>query len=110
MATKKNATPKDDVVVENLVVGAGANDTAIQKSEVEAVSEIKMDDSKESKDIIAEDKKIKDALVAGDITGLTASEMSIVMQPMVADLETGRPVYPTAEAAMLAQSLAGKLV
>lgn len=80
---------------------------AVQNNEDIAV--VEKENSEENKAILEQDKKIKDALVSGEITGLTANEMSIVMQPMVANAETGRLAYPTADAAMLVQSLAEKL-
>lgn len=114
--TKVEETPKvlgEQPVVEELVVGAGENDTAIAESKPESTfddaSKVEMDDSKESKKAIKEDEKVKEAVANGEIAGLTPAQTSVLMQGLVPDLHTGKPVYPTNEAAMLALSASGKL-
>jgi len=70
---------------------------------------VEMDDSKESKAVIKEDEKVKEAINAGDVSGLTASQLSVLQKPLVADPVSGKPVYETAEQYHLAMAAAGKL-
>src|SRR5215217_5740917 len=71
---------------------------------------VEMDDSKESKEVIKEDEKVKEAIASGDVSGLTPAQLSVLQKPMVASPENGKPVYETAEQAMLALQASGKLV
>lgn len=95
-------TPKE---VKDDVIGAAADFSSVSSEPKE------IDDSeKASKDVIKADDKVKEAVTNGEAGALTSAQASVIQKPMVADLHSGKPVYETAEQAMLAQSISGKLV
>lgn len=70
---------------------------------------VEMDDSKESKEVIKEDEKVKEAISNGEVSGLTGAQISVLSQPLVPHPETQKPVYATNEQWVLSQAAAGKL-
>jgi len=104
---------KEDEIVDDLKVGAGADDTAIDYSKGISSSEAKkatpIDESDESNKIVEDDKSVKEAVNKGELGGFTSDQLSVLNKPMVADPVTNKPVYETAYQAQLAQSAAGKL-
>jgi len=115
----KETTPKveskefNGETVSDTPVGLAEGDTAHELSTAVSTHDLapkkEMDDSKESKEVIKEDEKVKEAVVNGDVAGLTASQLSVLQKPLVADPISSKPVYETAEQWTLAQAAAGKL-
>ena len=120
-ATEEKATlldkNTDEVIVENSELNQSEEvvvDTAVEMAKTDyssatSESQLVMDESEDSKEKLDAHSEIQEAIASGSVQGMTAAQTSVASQPMVPDLITGKPVYPTAEAAMLAQSALGKL-
>ena len=115
----KETTPKveskefNGETVSDTPVGLAEGDETYKYSQAVDTHDLspnqEMDDSKESKEVIKDDEKVKEAVNSGDVAGLTAAQLSVLQKPMVADPISKKPVYETAEQYHLAMAAAGKL-
>lgn len=99
---KEIKTPKEDENLYEVKTGADFSSVDAQPKEIDKEHE-------GAKEALKRDEDVKKKVTEGKAGAITPAEASELQKPMVAELNTGRPVYETASQANAALAASGDL-